>query len=342
MANIILTYKCNLKCPYCFANEFVNKKNEEILYEDFLKVIEFIKQTPNERIGLIGGEPTLHSQFDKILNTLNNDRHINKVMLYTNGLLVDKYIKELKNKKFNILINCNSLENLGNSYYSKLEENIALLHMKKSYKSLTLGVNIYEKNLDYSYILDLLKSNKQNRLRISLVVPNEKQNIDPIDRFKSYKEQIICLITKAEKYNIVPFYDCNTIPNCIWTEEEKEYLLSLKKVSKKNKTPFNLLNENRFCAPTIDILPSLEVIRCFGFSEQEKINLFEYADIDELRKYFIVNWDFYCRHILSSKNCIECEFPKTAQCSCGCVTFKLPNVINLKKYANEINNNLLK
>ncbi len=30
MPNIMLTYRCNLKCPYCFANEFVNKKNTDI------------------------------------------------------------------------------------------------------------------------------------------------------------------------------------------------------------------------------------------------------------------------------------------------------------------------
>ena len=33
MANIFLTRKCNLKCPYCFADEFVNKKNEEVTLE---------------------------------------------------------------------------------------------------------------------------------------------------------------------------------------------------------------------------------------------------------------------------------------------------------------------
>ena len=35
MANIMLTDTCNLRCPYCFANEFVNKSANEISIENF-------------------------------------------------------------------------------------------------------------------------------------------------------------------------------------------------------------------------------------------------------------------------------------------------------------------
>ena len=42
MPNIMLTYRCNLKCPYCFANEFVNKKNTDISLENFEKALDFI------------------------------------------------------------------------------------------------------------------------------------------------------------------------------------------------------------------------------------------------------------------------------------------------------------
>ena len=34
MPNIMLTYRCNLNCPYCFANEFVNKKNTDKLQNE--------------------------------------------------------------------------------------------------------------------------------------------------------------------------------------------------------------------------------------------------------------------------------------------------------------------
>lgn len=37
MANIMMTDACNLNCPYCFANEFVNKNKNEITEEAFDK-----------------------------------------------------------------------------------------------------------------------------------------------------------------------------------------------------------------------------------------------------------------------------------------------------------------
>lgn len=64
MANIMLTDTCNLKRPYCFANEFVNIDKNEISEQNFKKAVNFILQDGScDAIGLIGGEPILHSRF---------------------------------------------------------------------------------------------------------------------------------------------------------------------------------------------------------------------------------------------------------------------------------------
>lgn len=42
MANIMLTDACNLKCPYCFANEFVNKDKNDITEEAIDEAKDFI------------------------------------------------------------------------------------------------------------------------------------------------------------------------------------------------------------------------------------------------------------------------------------------------------------
>ena len=113
MANIFLTRKCNLKCPYCFADEFVNKENEEFTLENFKKVVDFIKTDGIGRIGLIGGEPTIYSHFREAIEILNADEKINEVVIYTNGLNLDKYLDILGNEKICFLINCNSASDIG-------------------------------------------------------------------------------------------------------------------------------------------------------------------------------------------------------------------------------------
>ena len=70
MANIMLTYRCNLNCSYCFANEFVNKKNTDINVTNFRKAVEFFTRAGDVSIGLIGGEPTLHPAFDLFMEML--------------------------------------------------------------------------------------------------------------------------------------------------------------------------------------------------------------------------------------------------------------------------------
>ena len=141
MANIFLTKKCNLKCPYCFADEFVNKDNQEISIENFKKALNFIKTNPLERIGLIGGEPTIYSNFHEILQIINNDKEINQVIVYTNGIEIDKYIESLENEKFNLLINCNCEKDIGKTNFDKLKNNISILKKFKKNKWIYSGRN---------------------------------------------------------------------------------------------------------------------------------------------------------------------------------------------------------
>lgn len=191
MPNIMLTYLCNLKCPYCFANEFVNRESNRISIENFAKAIDFLTKGGPTRVGLIGGEPTLHPELKAILEMLIGNRHITEATLYTNGLLVDRYINQLVTPKFRLLVNCNSPKDIGEQNFEKLWNNLDMLvnhyYMRDR---INLGVNLYNDKFDYSYIVDLLKMCGLHRVRISLTVPDFGVcgNIDAIDFFKDRKK----------------------------------------------------------------------------------------------------------------------------------------------------------
>ena len=127
MPNIMLTYGCNLKCTYCFANEFVNKKSSYISEENFQKAIDFLTREDVTRIGIIGGEPTLHSQFKNFLEYLINNRRVGEATIYTNGILLDRFINQVISPKFRLLVNCNSPKEIGNEQYEKLRNNLNTL-----------------------------------------------------------------------------------------------------------------------------------------------------------------------------------------------------------------------
>ena len=191
MANIFLTSRCNLKCPYCFADEFVNKDNEEISAENFKFAVDFIKKG-NERIGFIGGEPLLHPNFDEFMDIVITDEEVKNTIIFTNGLLIDKHLDKLIHKKVNILVNCNSPKDLGEVNFEKLKSNLLLLKENKP-DGYTLGINIYSDKTDYSYIFDLLKSVNGKNVRFSTALPNtdKEQTQEVLGSFLRIKPFII-------------------------------------------------------------------------------------------------------------------------------------------------------
>ena len=106
MANIAITKYCNLKCPYCFAETMMTEEDKKNIDLNLLKdILEWLKCTPHERIGLIGGEPTLHPQFKEILSIVNNhcEQNDSKSILFTNGIELEKYLPYIS-PKMSILI----------------------------------------------------------------------------------------------------------------------------------------------------------------------------------------------------------------------------------------------
>lgn len=336
MPNIMLTYGCNLKCPYCFANEFVNKKSNYITEENFVKAIEFLTREDDTRIGLIGGEPTLHPKFKEFLEYLINNRKVVEATIYTNGILLDRCINQIIAPKFRLLVNCNSPEEIGENQFEKLRNNLQLLvndHYMRD--RMNLGINLYKDDLDYSYIIELLKECGLHRVRISLTVPDFSTcgNMNAIEYFKSRKPFLLKFLADMQKNNILPYYDCNKPPYCIWTVEEKEWLENM---VAQYHVESNLIGDHAFCFPVIDILPNLQAVRCFGMSEYEKVNIDDFAGVSEIASYFLNHIDSASYQIPAVEECKECRKRQTRKCTAGCIGFKSESITKLNEFVMEL------
>lgn len=329
MANIVLLYKCNLHCSYCFANEFVNKKSAIISFENFLKAYYFIKKTPKERIGLIGGEPTLHPDFARILQFLNRENKMNKfkvpVQIFTNGIELDKYMDLFLRGNYGFLINCNSPENIGAANYSRLMRNIKLLEKHHSGKYV-IGINLYSNKMNFDYIFDILKIAKKKILRMSLTVPNDihQKQMSLENAFGINKDFLFELLKKCKKNNVSPFYDCNSLVTCMVKPEDIRLIKSF-------ETRFNLLCYSS-CCPIIDILPDLQTIRCFGLSDYLKVQMSDFSDIKQLRKFFESEIDYYAKKLPTWKECESCKSMKLLDCFGGCLAYKIDKIDKFKQY----------
>lgn len=328
MANIMITERCNLQCEYCFANEFVNgKENKDISINQLQRILKFILEDGTEkRIGLIGGEPLCHPQFHDIITNICEKDTVNNVLIYTNGILIQKYIKELESEKVNLLVNCNDL-----SYQPKLQkqwdESMDLAFAKLGEK-VGLGVNFYKPDFNYEYVLKLVERYKCPRLRVSISVPNSvNYSYRPLDYFETIKPHIFDFFKELKQRNVVPYFDCNVFPSCLVSVADmnlfKEWGLD---------NPFSVVkNHGTGCSPVIDIMPDLTAVRCFGLSEYTKTKITDFASISDLRNYYMKTVDAFAANCNHTEKCDHCYKYKTIKCSGGCLIYKIDKIMTLQK-----------
>ena len=94
--NILLTEVCNMNCAYCFAKEtMMAPPKKEMSLADFERLLVFLKNNRQNEVRLMGGEPTLHSQFKEIVDLALS--HSLKVKIFTNGFFSEDLAHWLAN-----------------------------------------------------------------------------------------------------------------------------------------------------------------------------------------------------------------------------------------------------
>lgn len=346
MASLILTDRCNLRCPYCFANEFVNKEYHEFDDDAFKKALDFAsssvvfdsnRNVVKDYIRLAGGEPMLHSKFGKYLEACINDERFSGVYIFTNGTLIDKYINLIKSPRVRLLVNFNHPDALGLNNFMRVRNNIKLLLENGKRGYFTLGYNIGSIDFDYGYILDTLKEFKLDILRTSITCPDFKKPLQQTssEYFKSYKNKLLDFYEDLFKINVVPFMDCNIMPSCYL--ERKDYF-RFRKYYKDEKFRArlwaNLFQPEACCHPIIDIYWDLTITRCLLLSPWTREPMSRFRNIADAYGYYLYSFDRYQYMVPSKPECIGCKKFSMQVCTGGCMGYKNEIVQRLKKNLN--------
>ncbi len=323
MPNISLTFRCNLRCPYCFAHEFVDPRAADIALDDFDRAVEFCTRQAPVHIGLIGGEPTLHPQFNDILKRLIDNPRILAVTVFTNGILLDKSFDLLEHPKVSLLVNWNAAEEIGQTAFDRIRANVDELILKRGMaRRVNLGLNLHGEDMDYRYMLELLKRYGLKKVRMSLTVPDFPAGCgtDVLAYFRSRKPFLMRLFKDMDEIGVLPYYDCNRPPQCIWTEEERRWL---EDCATRHGAPAGALADaGSFCRPVIDITPDLQAVRCFGMSYFDKVPIADFASLSELQAYFMREIDRPAFRIFAAPECENCYLRRQWLCCQGCMGFK--------------------
>ncbi|WP_422482366.1 GTP 3',8-cyclase MoaA [Pleomorphochaeta sp. DL1XJH-081] len=93
-----VTDKCNLRCRYCMPADGVeNKEHKEMLtQEEMLAAVKICAGLGIHKVRITGGEPLVKRNILSICRGIAETDGIDYVALTTNGLLLPKYAKDLK------------------------------------------------------------------------------------------------------------------------------------------------------------------------------------------------------------------------------------------------------
>lgn len=339
MTNIMVNETCNLRCPYCFASEFVNQDCEEMTLDAFKEALEFILgKNYQVQVGIIGGEPTLYSHINEALEIAMADLRVNPVSLYTNAVQLDKIRPDLLEcNKFRMLVNCNSPEDMGATRYEKMRKNIrAFVDDHFGAGRFKLSINLYKPDFDYRYVIDLVKEFRCDTIRLSISVPSRnslKDDNDSLTFFREMKPLVLEFTEELCKLGVIPGFDCNFMPQCVLTEDEKRRLFHIKDffMERINRDRYfwqrSIISDIQSCSPVVDILPDLTSVRCFGLSEYTRVNIRDFKNLEELEKYYSDTIDKASRDFYFSEDCKECFMRKNGKCTAGCLTYKMEQLL---------------
>ncbi len=90
--------RCNLRCTYCMPEEGVAlKSHSDILsYEEIEEIVKTAVNLGFSKFRLTGGEPLIRKGIVDLVRTLAKIDGVKTLAMTTNGLLLPKYAKELK------------------------------------------------------------------------------------------------------------------------------------------------------------------------------------------------------------------------------------------------------
>ncbi|WQV86813.1 GTP 3',8-cyclase MoaA [Helicobacter pylori] len=203
---VSVTKQCNFRCQYCMpATPLDFFDDEELLPLD--NVLEFLKIAIDEgvkKIRITGGEPLLRKGLDEFIAKLHAYNKEVALVLSTNGFLLKKMAKGLKNaglSRVNV-----SLDSLKSDRVLKISQKDALKNTLEGIEeSLKVGLKlklntVVMKSVNDDEILDLLEYAKNRHIQIRYIEFMENTHAKSL--VKGLKEEeILDLI--AQKYKII-------------------------------------------------------------------------------------------------------------------------------------------
>ncbi len=184
---ITITNRCNENCIYCHHDGMVSSK-DEMTPDEIYKICKIAKKIGVRKIRLSGGDPLVRKDIVEIVEKIAS-LDFKDISLTTNGVLLEKYAKDLKDAGLD-RINV-SLDTLNPDTY-KFVTKMDYLNEAKTGILNSVEVGLYPvkinmvimKDINQNEVKDMFEFCRENNMVLQLIELIESENCDE-DKFNA-------------------------------------------------------------------------------------------------------------------------------------------------------------
>jgi len=232
--NILLTSYCNQNCSFCFASHLMGKRNKtnHISFEKYAKLLDYLEKNGINEVFLMGGEPTMHPDFIKIIRE-TVDRGF-AIELFTNGVFSDEirdFLISLGNQiKMYHLNLAAPIYGKSNVAKKKLAEFVRVV---KNFSdiSLTLTIDSFEQNYLKQVLSIGLNNLKNCSVRIGVAGLFTWKDGFSLKKNKEIGKMIVSMSCELLSKRHVKSVYLTEITRCMFEDDEWKNIEKMKKLN---------------------------------------------------------------------------------------------------------------
>lgn len=318
MFNVIVFGKCNLACDYCFAEDYMGIKEsindpKTMSHESYNDIVNFLSLSKTDHISLLGGEPTLHPNFNDFLKTAQKKDIL--ISVKTNALFnrpLEVLFDGVNQERIFLHINLNNPSSMSKEKWEKTLQNIKKL--KQSSMMVDFQINIADINFKYDYLWPVLEDFPKSNLYWTLTVPiaatgSSNKAIDPFTVKSKLMPRVLELLDQAKKQGHKTL-GVHGITPCLFPKGFLE----------DNKDHHTLASE---CVPVFDFYPDDSVHYCFPLEGVESFPSYKsFKNLQEIQYKFLWQAARARPFLFPWDKCDGCVHALSGDCHGGCMANK--------------------
>jgi hypothetical protein len=307
MANLSLTQRCNRTCGYCFARDVMrltDRGGAFMTVEDFEFTLQFLERSAVDEIKLLGGEPTLHPQFCRLVD-LAHARGF-RVLVLSGGLIPDQALRHLERAdpdKIGVMLNV-----IPPGAFTTRERGRQIAVMSSLGSKVALGLNIDSPATPLDFLLELIDEHSLHRtVRLGLAHPIAGALSEYLQarHYPAVGRRVAAFFRCAREAAVEIEFDCGWVPCMFPAGFLEEFGITPEQVGLR-------------CNPIVDLLPGRKAISCYPLATLASEPVTADHDENELAERLAQRVAPY-RPMKLYKHCDTCEWHAQGECLGGCI-----------------------